>query len=80
MKTYQYKHLEQQKDETDESFLERANELGKLGWRFLYETIVDGAPSRALFEKATDEMTDLEFEMANGEMKNRKVFNPLTHE
>jgi len=48
---YEYKHLEQGDLESDKDLLLRVNELGKDGWRFIYESMADGGPARVLLER-----------------------------
>ena len=49
---YEYKILEQQKDESDVAFLARVNESGLEGFRLIKEVVIDSENNtRVLMEK-----------------------------
>lgn len=51
---YNYKHLQQDKNENDKDFLERLNKLAEDGYRFIGETYSDDGVGRTLLEKKYD--------------------------
>jgi len=55
MSKFQYKVLQQQVDETDVDFLERINNWGMSGWRYMLETISDGGVGRVILEKKDEQ-------------------------
>lgn len=52
MSKFEYKVIQQQEDETDVDFLERINNWGMSGWRYMSETNFDGGLGRVILEKS----------------------------